>query len=128
MRGSTSAVATRARDYLLAALLLVTAALQVNDPDPVYWVLVYGLAAAVPLAHAHGRSVPFLAALTIGMIVSGLIYAAPGFVDWLLSGDFGSITGSMDGPDAYVEPAREFLGLAMALAIVAAFTMRGRRT
>lgn len=112
--------------YLAAALLAVTAALQFNDPDPVYWVAVYGLAAAVPVVHALGRRAPFLAALTIGMAVSGLIYAAPGFFDYLASGEYGSITGSMEGPDAFVEPAREFLGLALTLAVVLCYVWRWR--
>lgn len=116
----------KSRDFAFALLLAVTAALQFNDPDPIYWVGVYGLAAAVPALHAVGRNSPFLAALTLGMILSGMIYAAPGFIDYLQSGRYGTITGSMNGPDAYVEPAREFIGLAMALAIVAFYAWRWR--
>jgi len=107
-------------------MLAVTAVLQINDPDPVYWVAVYGLGAAVPLMHAFGRQARFLAALTIGMIVSGMIYAAPGFFEYLQSGQLGTIAGSMDGPDAYVEPAREFIGLLIALAIVGYYGYRWR--
>lgn len=117
-------MATRARDYTLAALLAVTAALQFNDPDPVYWVAVYGLAAVAPIVHARGSRAPFLGALTLGMVISGMIYSAAGFYDYLRSGQFGSITGSMDGPDAYVEPAREFLGLTMAWLVVGWYTLR----
>ncbi|MGI9344102.1 MAG: transmembrane 220 family protein [Gammaproteobacteria bacterium] len=116
----------KALDYLFVAMLAVTAVLQFNDPDPAYWVTVYGLGAAVPLMHALGRQARFLAALTIGMIISGMLYAAPGFFDYLVSGRWGSITGSMDGPDAYVEPAREFIGLLIALAIVSFYALRWR--
>jgi len=114
----------KALDYLFVAMLAVTTALQINDPDPVYWVAVYGLGALVPLLHSLGRQAQFLAALTIGMILSGMMYTAPGLFDYLQSGDFGSITGSMDGPARYVEPAREFLGLLIALAIVGIYAMR----
>ena len=113
-------------DYIFVAMLVVTTALQFNDPDPVYWVAVYGLGAVVPLLNSFGRHSQFLAALTIGMILSGMIYAAPGFFDYLQSGDFGSITGSMDGPARYVEPAREFLGLLIAFAIVGSYPLRWR--
>ena len=116
----------KALDYLFAAMLAITTVLQFNDPDPVYWVAVYGLGALVPLINAFGRRAPFLAALTIGMILSGLIYAAPGFLEYLQSGDFGSITASMDGPARYVEPAREFLGLTIALTIVGSYALRWR--
>ena len=116
----------KAIDYLFVAMLAVIAALQLNDPDPVYWVAVYGLGAVVPLLHSFGRQAQFLSAVTIGMILSGLIYAAPGFREYLQSGDFGSITGPMDGPAWYVEPAREFIGLLIALTIVGYYAMRWR--
>jgi len=116
----------KALDYLFGVMLVVTAALQFNDPDPVYWVVVYGLSAAVPLMHSFGHRAPFLVALTIGMILSGIIYASTGFFDYLRSGDFSSITRSMDGAAQYVEPAREFLGLLIALAITGFYAVRWR--
>jgi len=114
----------KALDYFFTALLLVIAGLQINDPDPAYWILVYGLAAIIPLAHSLGKRPQLLAALTVGMIVSGMIYAAPGFAEYLGAGNYGSITASMDGPAKYVEPAREFLGLLIALIIVGFYAQR----
>ena len=64
--------------------------------------------------------------ITIGMIASGMIYAAPGFLDYLQAGNFSSITASMDGSLTYVEPAREFLGLLIALTIVGIYAQRWR--
>ncbi|MGI9308561.1 MAG: transmembrane 220 family protein [Gammaproteobacteria bacterium] len=116
----------KATDYLLAIMLAVIAIIQINDPDPVYWVGVYGLASLVALLNAFDNRKPFLAAMTVGMIVSGLIYAAPGFVEYLQAGDFEKITASMDGPDKYVEPAREFIGLLIALSIVISYPLRWR--
>jgi hypothetical protein len=115
----------KALHFLFAVLLAISAVLQFNDPDPVYWVAVYGCAALVPVMHIAGRRSMFFVALTIGMILSGLIYAVPGFVDYLRAGEFAAISGSMDGP-AYVEPAREFLGLTIALAIVGVYALRWR--
>ncbi len=113
-------------DGIFIILFVVTAGLQFNDPDPVYWVAVYGLGALVPLFHVFGRRARFLAAMTVGMILSGMIYATSGFFDYLQSGEFASITGSMDGAVGYVEPAREFLGLLIALSIVSFYAMRWR--
>jgi hypothetical protein len=79
--------------------------------------IVHYFFAASPL-HALAKPMPFLAALTIGILVTGMVYAAPGFSDYLQAGDFGSITGAMDGKDRYIEPAREFLGLLITLFIV----------
>lgn len=114
-------------DYVFAAMLAVIAALQFNDPDPVYWVAVYGLAALVPLAQAFGGRAPFLAALTMGMIVSGMIYASGGFFDYLQAGKYASITGPMGRGARYVEPAREFLGLLIALLVVGYYALRWHR-
>lgn len=113
-------------DIALAGILAVCAIIQYNDPDPIYWVTVYGIAACVPALNIAGKRSDLVAGIALGMIVSGMIYAAPGFFDYLVSGRWGSITGSMDGADRYVEPAREFLGLGIALVIVAYYTLRGR--
>ena len=118
----------RLLDTLFAATLTIAAALQLNDPDPTYWVTVYGAGAAVAFIHGIGRRGAFLAALTIGLILSGMIYSASGFLEFLQAGDLGSITGAMEGPNSYVEPAREFLGLSIALAIVASYSLRWRQS
>ena len=113
-------------DYIFVALLAVTAILQLNDPDPAYWVLVYGLGASVPLLNSRDKQNQYLAALTIGMTISGMLYAAPGLVEYFGSGNWSSITGSMHGPAAYVEPAREFIGLLIQLLIVGYYSWQWR--
>ena len=116
----------KALDYLLAGLLTLTAGLQYNDPDLAYWIIVYGLGASVPLLHALGRNSFFLPAVAIGMTLAGMLYSVGGFFDYLSAGDFASITGSMDGPNAYVEPAREFIGLAIQMGIVGWYAWKWR--
>jgi hypothetical protein len=116
----------KALDYIFVALLAVTALLQLNDPDPVYWVLVYGLGAGVPLLNSMHKQNQYLAALTIGMTISGMLYAAPGVLEYFQSGNWGSITDSMDGSAAYVEPAREFIGLLMQLVVVGGYSWQWR--
>jgi hypothetical protein len=114
----------KALDYLFSTVLGVMAALQYNDPDPTYWILVYGCSAVVAMQHARRRPGRFLAAATLGMILSGMIYAAPGFLEYLQAGNLGVITASMDGSARYVEPAREFLGLLIALLVVSSYSLR----
>jgi hypothetical protein len=113
-------------DYCFAALLAWVAILQINDPDPVYWVTVYALGALIALLNAFSRPAPLAAAVNVGMIMTGVIYAAPGFLDYLAAGDFGALTQAMDAGLDYVEPAREFLGLAIALGIVGSYSWRWR--
>ena len=54
--------------------------------------------------------------VAVGMVLAGLLIAAPGSIDYLTSGDYASISGEMMAEKAYVESAREFIGLLMAAA------------
>ena len=99
----------KAAHFILAALFLYVAFLQVNDPDPLYWIAVYAGTALIALAKGLGRFSDFWAAIALGLVIAGLLFSAPGFADYLESGNFGAIFGDMGGRK-YVESAREFLG------------------
>lgn len=113
-------------NLLIAALLLLIAALQWNDPDPLYWIAVYAGGAAVAIGQAMGRYSRFWTALLAGAVLAGLITALPGTWQYLISGDYGSIMGDMR-PDNYVEPAREFFGLLLLLAVLVYYVRSARR-
>lgn len=114
--------------HLLAiVLLLVMAWLQLNDPDPWYWIAVYLIATTIPVRHLINRPSATALWIAAGMILSGLLIAAPGFADYLSSGNYGAITGEMMDNIPYVESAREFGGLAIAAGILAFYTPRGSR-
>jgi len=113
--------------YVVAALVLFAmASLQFNDPDPIYWVFVYAGAALVVLRNGFVSVTSFWTALMLGAVVAGMLEALPGFYDYLRSGNPGSIFSGMLELD-YVEPAREFLGLAIAGAILLACLRHARR-
>lgn len=95
----------------VSLLFLAMAAVQVNDPDPAYWVSVYLLVALVPHRQLLGRYFQRTVFIAGGMVLSGLLMAVAGFVDYVLSQDYGSITGPMSPDKGYVESAREFIGL-----------------
>ena len=102
--------------FVLSGLALLVAALQFNDPDPVYWIVIYTGTAAVAAGKGLGHFNRFWAAVVIGGVVGGMLLSVSGFVEFLLAGDFGSIFGAMLASKPYVEESREFLGLALALA------------
>ncbi|MFT7653369.1 MAG: hypothetical protein ACI9UU_002480 [Candidatus Azotimanducaceae bacterium] len=111
--------------HLLASLvLIVMAGLQFNDPDPSFWVAMYGIAAMMPIATLLGRRLPTIFYIAGGMLLAGLLISLPGFIDYLDSGDFGAIGGEMTASKPYVESAREFLGTAIA-AFVLGFYWQG---
>jgi len=49
------APALRIAAALMAALFLVAAAVQYNDPDPAYWIAIYGVAALLAARAAQGQ-------------------------------------------------------------------------
>lgn len=106
---------------LVAAVFLLMAALQLNDPDPLYWVVVYTAVAAIPAARAFGQRLPTILLIACGMVLAGLLFSLPGFIDYLTSGDYASLGGAMMAEKPYVEPAREFLGLLIAAGCLMAY-------
>ena len=82
-------------NYGFAVVFFVMAGLQFSDPAPVYWVAVYGGSALVALSKALGRYSEFWAAITIGGVVAGLIYAVPGVLNFVDFGSFDELVGEM---------------------------------
>jgi hypothetical protein len=102
---------------LIATLIfIVMAALQLNDPDPLYWFAVYAAVAVVAAAAVVGRDLPRFALVTLGAVTAGALIAAPGFIDYLQSGTWGSIAEHMNDEEPYIEQGREFVGLLIAAA------------
>lgn len=112
----------RALHFVFGALFLYIAYLQFNDPDPLYWILVYGGTAAVAVARGLGRFSEFATAVLLGAVAAGMIIASPSLVEFLMAGDLGAI-GDM-GSASYVEPTREFGGLLLAFLLLLYYLSR----
>ena len=113
----------KAFHFVAALLFFFIGVLQLNDPDPIYWVAVYGGTALIALAKALGRYSDFWAAVAIGAVLAGILQAIPFFIEYLQAGEFGSIFGEMRDRD-FVEPTREFGGLLIALALLVYYVKR----
>lgn len=97
---------------LLSLMFLAFALVQINDPDPLLWILIY-LAMTVICALAAVNK--FYTKIMIALVVGYLVYMSilfPGAMDWYRSPDrsllFDDIA-KMQYP--YIEESREFLGL-----------------
>ncbi|MDH3747546.1 MAG: transmembrane 220 family protein [Gammaproteobacteria bacterium] len=106
----------KALHFILAALFLYMAYLQFNDPDPLYWIIIYAGTAAIALAMGLDRSSDFWTTILIGATAAGMIITTPSVAEFIAAGDFTAI-GDMDRAP-YVEPAREFGGLLLALVLL----------
>ena len=112
---------------LLALMFMAFAFVQVNDPDPILWIIIYGAMAAVSVMAIFEFYIPMLMwALAVGYLVY-LIFLFPGVTDWWNSSDrsllFDDIA-KMQYP--YIEEAREFLGLVICQLVLALYLFRSR--
>ena len=90
------------------------AVIQLNDPDPLYWFVVYIMVMIVSLAKFFNRPIDMFAKVTTGMVLAGLLISVTGVIEYFTAEDFGSITGRMTVEKPYIESAREFGGLFIA--------------
>lgn len=102
------------------------AVVQLNDPDPTYWIVVYAVVASIPAARAFDRRLETTSVVGFGLVLAGLLIAGPGFIDYIVSQDYASITGKMMADKPYVEAAREFIGLLMASACLVFYARSAR--
>jgi len=112
----------------LAVMFLGFASLQVNDPDPVVWILIYGAMAVVcVMAIFEVYNKILMAVLAIAYIVYCVILW-PSVLIWLAQEDRGVLFSEvMRMKYPYIEESREFLGLVICLMVLAFCTIRSLR-
>lgn len=106
------------------ALLVYTAWLQVNDPDPLFWVSLYLLAALAPLMHllqkpAKGRC--YILGLAAGFCLAGIAMVLSGAANYLDHLNE-SLIQDMSPERPYIEEARELLGTLIALSVIGVYS------
>ena len=118
----------RILNFTLAVMFLVFAFVQVNDPDPVIWILIYGAMAVISIM-AIFQFYP--KKVIIGLLVVYVLYSfvyMPGVLEWLRQDNkvllFDDLA-KMQYP--YVEQAREFLGLLICIIVLSFYTLRSRK-
>jgi CHASE2 domain-containing sensor protein len=106
-----------------AALFVVSAALQYDDPDPIRWALLYvaaAVACVVSLRVRHGR---YLAAL-VGFAALAWAITLSGVLPELRIGD---LFRSMKADQPRIEQGRELIGLLIVFAWMAVLVLAHRR-
>jgi Transmembrane family 220, helix len=118
----------RILNFLLAVMFLIFAFVQINDPDPVLWILIYGVM-AVMCVLAIFEFYP--AKVTWGLMAILILYSfvyAPGVIEWLQKDNkallFDDIA-KMQYP--YIEQAREFLGLLICVGVLIFHITRAKK-
>lgn len=115
-------------NLILAVMFVIFAFVQVNDPDPLIWILIYGLMAAACVLAAFDMYMPKALAVFAVILVAYAVYYFPGVSEWLRSDNkallFDDIA-KMQYP--YIEESREFLGLMICVAVLAMHLVRWKR-
>ena len=117
----------RILNSLLAIMFLAFAFLQVNDPDPVLWILIYGAMAAVSVMAIFEYYIPaLLYALALGYMIY-LVILFPGVMAWYNSPDRSLLFDDLAKMQYYyIEEAREFMGLMICQVALVFYMLRAR--
>ena len=112
--------------FILAALFFMSAAVQFNDPDPRFWVTLYGAVGIIAVFAGFNKFNPWITLLGIAVCAYEGFKLFPAFWAWVNSGA-PSIVESMQAESPHVEVVREFLGLLICLAALLFFYIQGRK-
>ncbi len=99
--------------WTLAVVFALFAAVQYNDPDPLRWMLLYGLVALHFTTAALGKMNRYAEWLTLAAAAIWAATLFPDFMNWIRMGE-PSIVGSMKAEEPWIELTREFFGLVLA--------------
>lgn len=109
----------------LALLLFFIATLQLNDPDALFWTLLYLFAGTVPLISLTAAKHKLLRTLVPGMAcgycLAGLALVSSGMLEYSKHLQEESLVQEMSLAKPYVEEAREFIGTLIALVTVTVY-------
>ncbi|RAW00252.1 transmembrane 220 family protein [Pseudochryseolinea flava] len=115
-------------NFLLAIMFLGFAFLQLNDPDPIIWILIYGVMSVFcVMAIFEFYPQKFLIATTAIYILYSLVFV-PGVIDWFNSGNRSALFDDVAKMEYYyIEEAREFLGLFICIVVLVFYCVRSRK-
>lgn len=111
----------RVINVVMCLVFVLCVVVQVNDPDPMFWVIVYGYSAVVTgMAAANRYTV--LAAIGVPLYLVGVVYYMPG---WNVDSILLLREAKMNSPE--VELAREAFGLLICAAWMGVLAVVGHK-
>ncbi|TNJ43683.1 transmembrane 220 family protein [Tamlana fucoidanivorans] len=104
---------------VLFVIFIMFAVLQLNDPDPVFWVIIYGTVAVLCLISGLKSISKFILWTALVAVLLLSVRYFPYVVDWWQTDNRNEIFGEMVYEKPYLEGSREFIGLILsALALL----------
>jgi MFS superfamily sulfate permease-like transporter len=114
-------------NLLLAVMFLLFASVQLNDPDPVTWILIYGTLAVLCILAAFGHYYPRVLIVLIIVYVAYSMIDIPSITRWLKSDNKSMLFDNIAKmQNLYIEESREFLGLMICVVVMIMHYVRAR--
>jgi hypothetical protein len=118
----------RVVNFLLAIVFLVFAFLQINDPDPLIWILIYGAMAVVcVMAIFSYYPLRFMILLLVAYVGYSFFYI-DGVTEWLKQENKAALFDNVAKMEhLYIEESREFLGLMICIGVLIMYIVMARK-
>lgn len=111
---------TKIINIILALLFLSFAFVQINDPDPLIWILIYLNMVAICVMAFLKRDYKLWIGITGALYFIYAIFLFPGALEWFRSPDKALLFDDLAKmQNLYIEETREFLGLVICLVVLA---------
>jgi hypothetical protein len=112
-KSASKSSTNKTMQFSIAAVFISFALMQYNDPDPLRWILMYGLVAVVCIyAGLEVKISQNVIKLGVFACTLWCLALLPEFYAWIQMG-MPTITGSMKAEEPHIEYTREFLGLVL---------------
>lgn len=113
---------------ILAVMFLLFAFVQINDPDPVIWILIYGsMATLCVMAIFEFYPKKFIIGLLVLFVAYSTVYI-PGVIEWLHHENKAALFDEVAKMEhLYIEESREFLGLVICIVTLVFYLFRAVR-
>ena len=105
-------------DLVFFLVLLFFAALQINDPDPLFWIGLYIIGALGPLVTLFRPYKSSIFWLGVGYCLAGVALTLGGGLEFLPHAGEEPLMQEMSIEKPYIEQAREVIGALITLAII----------
>jgi hypothetical protein len=116
-------------NLILAAMFLLFAFVQINDPDPILWIAIYGAMAVVCIMAAFRFYIRPLLWVLLAAFIVYMVILWPGLNEWLQQENKGVLFDEgMKMQFLYIEESREFLGLLICVIVLLIQVYRSRKS
>ena len=115
-------------NFILAVLFLFFAFLQVDDPDPLLWILIYGARAVLAVLAMFNMFFPKVTLTLLVIFIAYSLVYFQGVMEWLRQEDKSALFDDVAKMEhLYIEESREFLGLWICILVLIFYYIRGRK-